>query len=322
MRVVAAGATKVARDAEFFYGRARWVVPDQAPVAGRLLPLSPRLGRGAVRLHLGGWAGLGLNLNNGSGNDHGVSTGLSLADLRAHLVPARDIEARERRARMSTGSATLDRLLGGGWPRGAVSEIRGARGQGRTSVLLASIAATMQAGHATALIDFGGGFDPRAAARAGVGLDRLLWVRAPDGADANRAGVDRPGRPRRSPERILLNAAETIVSAGGFGLLALDFGERMPSIPSATWIRLRQLVTGPGTVVLVVTAHPVGSLFGATSLSLDRARPQFGAPPLLTAIDTRIDRHHTAGDSGSDSGSDSGGSHVLSLVHALDHAPT
>jgi hypothetical protein len=183
-------------------------------------------------------------------------------------------------------------------------------------VLLASIAATMQAGHATALIDFGGAFDPRAAVRAGVVLERLLWVRAPDTASADRAGTDRPGRPRRSPERILLNAAETIVSGGGFGLLALDFGERVPSIPSATWIRLRQLVTGPGTVVLVVTAHPVGSLFGATSLSLDRARPQFGArvreaPPLLTAIDTRIDRKHAAGDSGS-----TGGSHVLSLVHA------
>ena len=245
-----------------------------------------------------------------------MSTGLSLADLRAHLVPARDIEARERRARLSTGSAALDRLLGGGWPRGAVSEVRGARGQGRTSVLLASIAATMQAGHATALIDFGGAFDPRTAARAGVVLERLLWVRAPTTtASADQAGTDRPGRPRRSPERILLSAAETIVSAGGFGLLALDFGERMPSIPSATWIRLRQLVTGPGTVVLVVTAHPVGSLFGATSLSLDRARPQFGAriqqaPPLLTAIDTRIDRKHATGDSGTSSGSQ-----VLSLVH-------
>jgi hypothetical protein len=252
----------------------------------------------------------------GSGNDLGVSTGLSLADLRAHLVPARDIEARERRARLSTGSAALDQLLGGGWPRGAVSEIRGARGQGRTSVLMASIAATMQAGHATALIDFGGTFDPRAAARAGVVLDRLLWVRAPapDLARTDRTSSDRPGRPPRSPERILLNAAETIVSAGGFGLLALDFGERMPSVPSAAWIRLRQLVTGPGTVVLVVTAHPAGGLFGATSLSLDRARPQFGVPPLLTAIDTRIECKST--------GSGAAGTRGLSLVHAPDHAPT
>jgi hypothetical protein len=247
-----------------------------------------------------------LNLNNGSGNDGGVSTGLSLADLRAHLVPARDIEARERRARLSTGSAALDRIMGGGWPRGAISEVRGARGQGRTTVLLASIAAALRAGHAAALVDFGGAFEPRAAVRAGVPLEQLLWVRAPAQA------LTSASLPRRSPDRVLLGAAETIVSAGGFGLLALDFGERVPTLPSATWIRLRQLVTGPGTVVLVITAHPVSSLFGATSLCLERARPCFfpaadrddgthaavplRPPPLLTSIETVVSLKRTAGD--------------------------
>jgi hypothetical protein len=237
-----------------------------------------------------------LNLNAGSGIDLGVSTVLSLADLRAHMVPARDLEARERRARLSTGSTALDRALDGGWPRGAISEIRGGRGQGRTTVLLASLASTLQAGHAVALVDFGGTFDPRVAARAGVLLDRLLWVRAPS------AGPSLP--PGRTPERVLLSAAETIVSAGGFGMLALDFGERMPSVPSATWIRLRQLLGPPGTVALVVTAHPVGSLFGATSLCLDRARPRFSeatsagpapGPPLLSSIEAMVSLKATAG---------------------------
>jgi hypothetical protein len=293
---------------------------------------------------------LALNLNSGSGNDRGVSTGLSLADLRAHLVPARDLEARERRARLSTGSEALDQLLGGGWPRGAVSEIRGARGQGRTTVLLASIAASLQAGHATALIDFGASFDPRAAARAGILLDRLLWVRTPAvdldraaGAHGSSLGGTGPrglaGR-RRSPERLLLGAAETILSAGGFGLLALDFGERVPAIPSATWIRLRQLVTGPGTVVLVVAAHPVSNLFGATSLCLERARPEFStspqpseipsaipsaiaaarhAPPLLTSIETLANCKRPAG-AGDGNGAGGAGPHATRLP--LVHAPT
>jgi hypothetical protein len=217
-----------------------------------------------------------------------VSTALSLADLRAHLVPARDLEARERRARLPTGWAALDAMLGGGWPRGALSEIRGGRGQGRTTVLLASLAATLRAGHAVALVDFGGAFDPRAAARAGVALDRLLWVRAP----ARAAGA------RRSPERQLLSAAETIVSAGGFGLLALDFGERAPTAPAATWIRLRQLVTAPGTVVLVASAYPAGGLYGATSLCLDRARPRFDPPALLTAIEATINLNRAPGEPG------------------------
>ena len=254
-----------------------------------------------------------------------MSTGLSLADLRAHLVPARDLEARERRTRLPTGSPLLDQALGGGWPRGAVSEVRGARGQGRTTVLLASLAAALQAGHAAALVDFGGMFDPRAAARAGILLDRLLWVRAPaPGPGGPPAAPSRVVTPaRRSPERLLLSAAETIVSAGGFGLLVLDFGERVPSIPSATWIRLRQLVTAPGTVVLVIAAHPVSSLFGATSLCLEHAHPRFSAeavagpvrgPALLSSIEVVVNLKRAAGNG------NGAGPQTVSLP--LVHSPT
>jgi hypothetical protein len=250
-----------------------------------------------------------------------------LAELRAHLVPARDIEAREQRGRLSTGSAVLDGLLGGGWPRGALSEVRGARGQGRTSVLLASLAAALRAGHAAALVDFGGSFDPWAARRAGVGLDRLLWVRAP----APGLGAAAPARPlrrdaaKRSPARDLLAAAEAIVAAGGFALLVLDFGERTPAVPTSAWLRLRQLVTAPGTAVLVVTPAPIGSLFGATSLCLDAARPRFHgdgqralrAPFLLTAIEAKVTLRRAAG--GAPDAAEN--SPALALWHFREPAP-
>ena len=189
-----------------------------------------------------------------------MSTGVGLAeDLRAHLLPAREIEARERRERLSTGTVALDGLLGGGWPRGTLCELRGGRGQGRTAVMLSSLAAALRAGEAAALIDFSGNFDPAPAVRAGVVLDRLLWVRGTG----------------RLPERRLIGAAEAIVSAGGFGLVALDFGEQTPSIPTAAWLRLRRLVTAPGTVVLVVTVRAPANLFGATSLCLEAGHPHF-----------------------------------------------
>src|SRR5688572_3765525 len=96
-------------------------------------------------------------------------------ELSAHLVPARRLE--EKRGVLPTGMPILDGLLGGGWPRGCMSELSGRRSSGRTSVLCASLAGAIAQGETVALIDSGGGLDPRAAERAGVQLSRLLWVR-------------------------------------------------------------------------------------------------------------------------------------------------
>ena len=218
-----------------------------------------------------------MNLNTSSGIDLGVSRAVLLGGLAEYLVPAREIEARERRARLETGVAALDDLLGGGWPRGALSELCGGRGQGRTGVLLATLAAAVRREEAVALLDLEGAFDPWAAGRAGLRLERLLWVRAlPD------------ARQRQTPHQRLLAAAEAIVSAGGFGLVALDLGEQPRTVPSAAWLRLRRLAGAPGTVVLVVTGRPLIGSMGAAAVTLDSARPRFGeSGSLLTAIDTR-----------------------------------
>jgi hypothetical protein len=222
-----------------------------------------------------------LNLNFSSGIHREVSTGVAIGGLAAHLVSAREIEAREQRQRLSTGVAALDERLGGGWPRGAVAELCGARGHGRTAVLLASLAAALRRGEAAALVDFDGTFDPRAADRAGVPLDRLLWVRAPAAA-ARKAIEKRTFR--------LLAAAEAVVAAGGFGLLVLDFGEHTPSIPSAAWLRLRRVAGRPGTVVLAVALRPLPGLLGSAAVGLHEARPRFGErpPALLMGLEARM----------------------------------
>ncbi|HVV50448.1 MAG TPA: hypothetical protein VHO06_12355, partial [Polyangia bacterium] len=56
-------------------------------------------------------------------------------EISAHLVsPERLGEARGWRA---TGLAALDALLGGGWPRAALSELAGRRSSGRTAIVRA-----------------------------------------------------------------------------------------------------------------------------------------------------------------------------------------
>ncbi len=76
----------------------------------------------------------------------------------------------------SSGIAAIDELTGG-LPRGALTEVCGRTSSGRTTVLLAALAAATQRGEACALVDVNDAFDPESAAAAGVDLRKLLWVR-------------------------------------------------------------------------------------------------------------------------------------------------
>lgn len=77
----------------------------------------------------------------------------------------------------STGVPALDKLLQGGLPVGAVSELVGPECSGRTSAALSFIAGLTQAGKVCAWIDVSDALDPASAVAAGVELARLLWIR-------------------------------------------------------------------------------------------------------------------------------------------------
>jgi RecA/RadA recombinase len=197
--------------------------------------------------------------------------------LAAHLVPARQLERREKRAKLPTGVAALDALVGGGWPKGALSELAGGRSTGRTTLLLASLAEALKRGEAAALVDVGGTLDPAAAKRGGVALPRLLWIRC----NHDKA----------------LNAAEIVLAAGGFGLVALDLGEPRAGVRIATpgWMRLKRAAEQQGTTVLVTSARRLPGALGACAVTLSQARPKFvgvdgaGQSPLLVGLEARAE---------------------------------
>jgi len=66
----------------------------------------------------------------------------------------------------SCGITGLDASLGGGFPRGHVSELVGARSSGRTSVLLQTLAAATARGELVAVVDALDMFDVESAAAA------------------------------------------------------------------------------------------------------------------------------------------------------------
>lgn len=196
--------------------------------------------------------------------ERGLASGL--------VVPASKLEAREARARVATRITALDRLLGGGWPRAALSELIGARSSGRTAVLLASLAAALSQGEAAVLIDVGGGLDVRMARRAGFELARLLWVRA----DLKQA----------------LAAAELVVAAGGFGLVAVDLADLRSRVPTAAWQRLRRAAERLGTAVLLAATNRVEGAQGACTVTLHSGQVRFSGSDaaagyrLLTSVHT------------------------------------
>ena len=106
----------------------------------------------------------------------------------------------------ATGFAELDDLLGGGIPRGQITELVGQASSGCTSVALSLLAEATARQEVAAYIDAADCFDPPSAQRAGVELDRLLWVRCGDKkapgirsrGPGETGGASIPGCPRPS----------------------------------------------------------------------------------------------------------------------------
>ncbi|PJC37356.1 recombinase RecA [Candidatus Peregrinibacteria bacterium CG_4_9_14_0_2_um_filter_53_11] len=83
---------------------------------------------------------------------------------------------------ISTGSISLDVALGGGIPRGRVTEIYGPESSGKTTLTLHVIAEAQKAGGQCAFVDAEHALDPEYARRIGVDVENLL-VSQPDSGE-------------------------------------------------------------------------------------------------------------------------------------------
>ena len=166
-------------------------------------------------------------------------------------------QAREERA--ETGLPAIDAALGGGLPRGHLSEIIGPRSAGRTTLLDQALAAAVSRGEAVALVDPCDRFDPASAADAGLDLRRLLWVRGMNDASCGLTA---------------LKAMTLVLQAGNFGVVALDLSDvtvpAMRAFPFTTWLRMARMIEGSQTVALLVGADHLARSGGGVTLALDR----------------------------------------------------
>jgi recombination protein RecA len=207
----------------------------------------------------------------------------SLKDSRlAGVTQASRLAVRPAPEMVSSGIAAMDALTGG-LPRGGLTEICGPASSGRTTLLLAALAAATRRGEFCAVVDASDALDPQSIAAAGIELDRLLWV---------RCGENSPQAEHRLEQ--LLRVADLLLESGGFGLIALDLGDLTPQtarrIPLTTWFRFRRAVENTPTVLLAVERQSIAG--SCSSLLIKLGLIKLGSLKLgameLSPVDTQI----------------------------------
>src|SRR5262249_40065483 len=101
---------------------------------------------------------------------------LSIAPHLNPIKPASSLEMRPAPEMVSSGISEFNALTKG-LPRGCLTEICGPSSSGRTSLLLAALAASTRRDEASALVDVSNTLDPYSAAAAGMDFQKLLWIR-------------------------------------------------------------------------------------------------------------------------------------------------
>jgi hypothetical protein len=169
----------------------------------------------------------------------------------------------------ATQLAPLDARLGGGFPRGQLSELVGPRSSGRTSLLLQTLAAATSRGELVALVDTLDAFDVESASAAGIDLDRVLWIRG--------HVVINPGLCRDSNQRALeqaMKALTLVLQAGNFGIVVLDVAdaarEATGRLPFTTWLRLQRMIENTQTACVLVGTEPMARSSAGLTLNLGR----------------------------------------------------
>ena len=178
----------------------------------------------------------------------------------AEVAPASRLEVRPAPEMVSCGIGEIDALTGG-LPRGCLTEICGEASSGRTSLLLATLAAATQRQEACALVDVSDAFDPISAAKMGIQFERVLWV---------RCGKTSPQRFRAEKNFFqalgmetleqALRVTDLLLQSGGFGLVIIDLGDvpvkNARRIPLTSWFRFQRAVERAPTVLVVVSQTP------------------------------------------------------------------
>ncbi|HEY3659622.1 MAG TPA: hypothetical protein VGK91_00170 [Candidatus Udaeobacter sp.] len=161
---------------------------------------------------------------------------INLRNLLAERFPHPSLATGKR---LITGLSFVDQSIGGGLPRGAITElISQGTSAGSASLIHALIHCAYCDNYFLALIDGRDSFDP--CGSANPWLQRLLWVRCSKASEA-------------------VKAADLVLRDGNFPLVIVDLvlnaPEDLRKIPQTNWYRLQRLAEVQPTACLVLTRY-------------------------------------------------------------------
>jgi hypothetical protein len=179
--------------------------------------------------------------------------------------------------RLETGVASLDSMLNGGFPQGAITELTTPQESAGSASLIFSLLQTAQRRrYFIALLDGRDSFDP--SPLGNLSLRHLLWVRCQQTLE-------------------VIKAADLLLRDGNFPLVIADLVlnpiDELRKIPQTSWYRLQRLVEPRSTAFLVLTRRSIVSSAQLkivlenrwTLRNLEQENP-------LSAVGWRVQRSH------------------------------
>jgi hypothetical protein len=199
---------------------------------------------------------------------------------------------------MSTGLCEVDSFIGGGLPRGAITEVFGPASSGRTSFMLSALAHATEHQEICALVDTNNSFDPKSASQAEINFERLFWIRCANNLEH------------------AFKSTDLLLQGGGFGLIVLDLGDvaarEAKRIISSWWYRFRRTLEATPTALLVIAEE--SCVRSCASLALELKQETWlwssSSAGLKTVSDGFTDRFNN------------GNTRALSPARSLSSVPT
>lgn len=186
---------------------------------------------------------------------------MSLAALRQRIAQVLP-DAPPASGGVVTGIPRLDEALGGGLPRGQVTEVTGLPGSGRTTLLRRLVEAAVTQALVVAYVDAEGTLAP------------ADWAHLARRADDEGLWVIRPPDPQRAPW-----CADVLLRSGAFPVVVLDGG---PPLPRASAVRLAGLARErDAALVLSRGQQPAGASPGSHGVHVAVR----GVPPRVMEVE-------------------------------------
>jgi len=178
--------------------------------------------------------------------------------------------------RLVTGLSFLDQAIGGGLPKGAITELTTPQISAGSASLIQALLQTANRNHfVLALIDGRDSFDPQPLGNAL--LRNLFWVRCTTAFKT-------------------IKAADLLLRDGNFPLVIVDLVLNPPEglkIPQTTWYRLQRLVEPTSTACLVLTrCSMVSSAQLKIVLENSWTLETFQKTDAISRLNIRVQRSH------------------------------